>query len=138
MNNIGLITTTGNCPSCGNRIERIYYNDNAPYKRCNNRSCNRPKQYLFKGSIFEKTRIGIRNVLLIIYYFACRRTLGDTAETLGIDRRTIKEYYDLLRANVHAFCDYNVQIGSDVVNIHLDETPITFQHNNISRTSRGN
>ena len=68
-----------------NYLERIYYNGNIFINVTTDRNgiCLRVRYV-------KKRRISIRKLLLIIYCFACRRTLDDTIETLGIDKQTTK------------------------------------------------
>ena len=132
---IGLINDLSNCPECGAPITRICYDKTAPYKRCAVSSCLRKKYYLLRNIIFSNKKVTFKKRFKLIEYFACRRTAGDCEQTININNTSIKEFYLLLRASVFKFLShFSTPFDSQVVNIHVDETPITRRHGGIGRT----
>lgn len=128
----GMLKRFTGCFECGRIVNKIFYpSDRHPYFRCSNRNCRRPKISLFKNTIFDGIKIKISEVLNILYYFSCRRTLADASETLNISKPTISSFYDLFRGSISYFLNrYSCKLGGQGIVVHFDETPITRRHGN--------
>ena len=123
---LGLVKHVNKCPDCYKELTKLYFNRNTPFKRCNTKSCNRPKLFLFEDTVFEQAKLPAKTVLWLLYYFSCRRTAGDVSQTLLVSRDMVKTFYDIFIALLFRFCDMtSVQLEGPVVNVHLDETPTT-------------
>ena len=94
---IGIIKPLESCPRCIKPIEKIYYDKKSPYKRCNDRNCNRPKNFIINDTIFQNHQMSLKIYLRIIIAFAYRRTLGDLEQTLQIRAKTLRYLNELLR-----------------------------------------
>ena len=71
-------------------------------------------------------RIPLNKLIKVLEYFAAYRTLGDAAETIELDPRTVRSFYNLFRLTLFYFIKfYSTPFDSPVVNVHLDETPLT-------------
>ena len=94
---------------------------------------------MLRNTIFSNKKVTFKKLFKLIEYFACRRTAGDCEQTININNTSIKEFYLLLRASVFKFLShFSTPFGSQVVNIHVDETPITRRHGGIGRTFSSN
>ena len=131
----GLLTESKTCVDCGTVLTTIHYEDNRhPYFRCTKRNCRRAKMSLFKNTIFDGMKITLKEVLNLLYAFACRRSVGDSSETLDLSKHTVMSFYALFRASVMCFLDkYSCKMGGPGVVVHFDETPITSRHGNTGR-----
>ena len=129
---IELVNDLSNCPECGAQITRICYDKTAPYKRWTVSSCLRKKYYLLRNTIFSNKKVTFKRSFKLIEYFTCRRTAGNCEQTINVNNTSIKKFYLRLRASVFKFLSHSsTPFDSQVVNIHVDETPITHRHGGI-------
>ena len=137
---IGLIPVSVECPICKTSLSQICFRSPTnPIFRCGKKTCGRKKISVYKGTIFEGSQISPQKVVRIIYYFNCRRTNSDVAQSLGISQETARSYYDLLRASLFSFCThYSTKLGGEGTCVHLDETPWTKRKNKRGKRFRSN
>jgi hypothetical protein len=86
----GVLKAEDKCIDCNTVLKYIKHEPGRhPYFRCNKRSCKRLKQSLFKNTIFDGMKISIKEMLNLLYAFSCRRSVGDTSETLNLSKKTV-------------------------------------------------
>ena len=140
LQRIGILPVEINCLDCNERLTKTNFTENrTPYFRCPKRSCSRKRISVFKNTIFEGSKLPLKKVLHLLFWFSCRRPLSDAAETLDLNVKTVASFYAFFRSTLCAFLDrFSVQLGGPDVCVHLDETPITRRHNNTGSTSASN
>lgn len=140
LKNIGLISGSVVCQDCRIVLTNMYYNEKRhPFFRCNKRICSRKRISAVKNSIFEESKLSFAIILKILYYFSCRRSIGDAAECLNISKKTIIDFYKFFRAAIFDFVsDHSMPLGGNGVVVHFDETPITHRHGILGRHQRSN
>ena len=58
---------------------------------------------VYKNSVSDIMKIFIPDVLELLYYFSCRRTVRDASETLDLDKKTVMSFYALFRGSLVCF-----------------------------------
>jgi hypothetical protein len=107
--------------------------------RCNKKNCTRNRISIFRNTIFDLCKISVKQVLEILYYFSCRRTVSDCSETLNISKTTIISFYHLFRSSFECFLNkYSSKLGGSGVTINFDESHITRRHGDVGRLTPSN
>lgn len=129
------------CTQCNSTITRVVFETGRhPYFRCRRKNCRSNKKIqLFKNTIFDATKLSLGKVLEILWQFSCRRTVGDTSETLCVSKTTVTDLYRLFRSSLDLFVQRNsVKLGGSGIVVHVDETVITTPHGGIGRRAPSN
>lgn len=136
----GILNGSATCTVCGTILNKVYFETGRhPFLRCSKKHNNRIKIVIYKNTIFDGIKINIKEVLNLLYSFACRRSIGDASETLNLSKHTVMAFYKLFRASICFFLEkYSVKMGGSGVVIHFDETPITSRHGNTGRFMTSN
>lgn len=92
-----VVSGAKNCPDCNILLDKVFFaDDRHPFLRCSKRTCKRNRISIFKNTIFDNTKISFKTILEILYYFSCRRSLGDCSETLNISKPTVISFTNYL------------------------------------------
>lgn len=89
-----LIPKSVNCSKCGDVLEKIFFNNNSGFFRCNKRSC-KVKQYITSNTWFEGRKISLEKTLVLTYCFFVKASyefcIRETSGTHYGDKETSTE-----------------------------------------------
>ena len=123
------------CPKCFKIMkfdtlkEEFRCNASVDDKRCHK------KESLCTNTIFDRTKLDIRKVLLIIYCWSRSFTNSQTSIEVECSESTVSIWFSKLRtvANMHMASFEAVQIGGDDAIVEIDECMIVKQKYNTGR-----
>ena len=109
--------------------EEFRCNSSVDDKRCNK------KESLYTNTIFDRTKLDIRDVLLIIYCWSRSFTNSQTSIEVECSESTVSFWFSKLRtiANMHMASFEAVQIGENDAIVEIDECMIVRRKYNTGR-----
>ena len=109
--------------------EEFRCNSSVDDKRCNK------KESLYTNTIFDRTKLDIRDVLLIIYCWSRSFTNSQTSIEVECSESTVSFWFSKLRtiANMHMASFEAVQIGGNDAIVEIDECMIVRRKYNTDR-----
>ena len=98
------------------------------------------KIFLFENTVFSNSKLKPKQIFELLYFFSCRRLVSDASQTIPLDKKTVKSFYDLFRASIRNFLNtHSVQFrGTEEMPIHIDETPLTRRHGGVGTSHASN
>ena len=117
--NQGLLMRDPVCTKCGSPLTA--YLDKKVY-RCYRRSCE-IKISIFERSIFKRMKTDLQTALSIIYEWSSGIPVKYAADTLGLTRSTVSNWYRQIRGLVRIFCDLETpySIGGQGIIVEIDQ-----------------
>ena len=121
----GILPTTRCCTGCGRELvlkKRKQTKDGYTY-RCNSKNCSKEWFGLKKGTFFEKQKLTLSQVLLLILLKSQETSITIASRLTNISMRSVCDIYFLLRDKLYTFFQRNlVQLGSEERIVQVDES----------------
>lgn len=124
-----LIFTQRICPQCGNIAIAFSYNFRL-ILRCV--QCH-SKISIFNGTIFENSKLRIKTVIQLLYYFSIKMPQHQTAFELKISQHTISLFYSKFRRIIANYVKTLPKIGGFNRIIEVDECMVAKQKYHVGR-----
>ena len=115
----GLLNCDVFCENCGDKL--IYYNEDNIF-RYQKRKCNKNLS-LFSGTIFEKSKIGLSKIMLLIYEWSIDSTICSTAFEYNISKNYVSNWFLKFRilASIFHLIEKAQSIGVPGKIVEVDE-----------------
>jgi hypothetical protein len=125
----GILNLDPICPKCSDTmsLSRNRY-------RCNKAQCKKIVS-VTSGTIFQKSQVSIKKIVLLIYYWVCEFPVVKTAFQLGISANCVSTWFLKLRnmAGFFYFLNFELKIGGPDSIVEIDEALIVKRKYNRGR-----
>lgn len=131
--NYGLIPVKLYCIYC--KIDMMYYKNNSIFK-CN--QCMK-KQRLLSNTIFEKSSIGIKKIITLLYEWTVKSPMFQMAHEYGIGKTTVGKWCKKFRLMACLFysLESNEKVGGPGIIVEIDESLLVKNKYRRGRKLRG-
>lgn len=119
---IQLIPQCVSCPKCANKMHLA---KSSSVWRCNRTNCHGQELSVRNGTIFSKSKLSIKLIIRVMYFFATKKSVKDTAKDLKIPNKTVSKWFSVFRdicSKEILPCDFKV--GGRGRTVEIDETSL--------------
>ena len=125
----GLLAQTKHCPSCNSPMQLQQRSDMTDGYRW--RCCCKTSVSLRSGTFFEKSRLQLRQWIVLMYWWAREYPVKDAADEANVDEKTAIQAYQYCRD----ICSWRLlnhdaplMLGGQGVVVQIDESFVTSQN----------